>query len=104
MALLCMCIIVSKEEKSRSTKQRQQDNDNTSFSRIDYDGLNESVDEVEEDELDEVSTSHRSLSSQAGKPKILTFAGDVIVLLARIHTYVHTHEYNAIPLQTAQHL
>ena len=95
-----MCIIVSKEEKSRSTKQRQQDNDNTSFSRIDYDGL----DEVEEDELDEVSTSHRSLSSQAGKPKILTFAGDVIELLARIHTYVHTHEYNAILLQTAQHL
>ena len=67
----------NKEGKGKAAIQQQlhDNNDNTSYSRIDYDGLNESVDEVEEDELDEVSTSHRSLSSQAGKPKILTFAG-----------------------------
>lgn len=70
-------VVSNKEDKGKAAiQQQQQENDNTSYSRIDYDGLNESVDEVEEDELEEISTSHRSMSSQAGKPKILTFAGE----------------------------
>ena len=48
------------------------EHDNTSYSRIDYD-LNESVEEVEDDDI---STSHRSLSYRSDKPKILSFAGN----------------------------